>query len=375
MNKKEYGQFFSKNKDYILKNMIVEMPLDTCNNIFVDPFAGEKDLLNWISMSCRRKGMPIEAYDIDPQIDGVESRDSLLCPPDLKGKYIITNPPYLAKNKTKNKDLFFAYDTNDLYKASLKMIMGYDIFAKSYCRDGCEGGIIIVPLNFFSDRDWKLRRDFLEKYKVISLNIFEERVFKDTSYTVCAFNFKKREKDELQRFRIRIYPDYLTNSQVRTESGGTGYHLRPTLSDNNNYTIGYQFNELIRDKSKKVKVSRLVENVELGDNFISKLYLRSIDTGSMEGRIGLSIKNEPFYGKISTRTSATIVLSEVFSEEEQLIVVKKFNDILEKYRKKYYSLFLTNFRNSTSHYARKRIDFKMAFDLISHISKNYLIDK
>ncbi len=326
--KSELGQFLTKNKDYILKNMIVDMPQDTCKNIFVDPFAGEKDLLKWISRSCRRKGMTVEAYDIDPKIEGVEHRNSFLNPPIIKGKYIITNPPYLAKNKTKNKEVFEAYDTDDLYKSALKMLMGWDINSKEYNKDNsCEGGIIIVPLNFFSDRDWKLRRDFLSRYKVICLNVFEEQVFSDTSYIVCAFNFRKfLYNGEEQVFRIRFYPDYLINDEAQKQ----GHHLRRTLSEYNQYTIGYEFKKLIKNKSDKIKVGRLVDYKKIEENwYISKLFLRAVDTGSNDGRIKLSIKEEPFYGKISERTHATIIFSQVIEKEKEKIIVKKFNEILE----------------------------------------------
>jgi len=365
--KQNLGQFYTKNSEYILKNMITDMPETTCGRIFVDPFAGEKDLLKWISKSCRRKGMPIEAYDIDPKSEDVERRDSLLNPPDLKNKYVITNPPYRAKNKSKDKEIFECYKADDLYKASIKMIIGWDIEEQNYNDDkACDGGILIVPLNFFSDRSYQLREDFMTRYKVISLNIFEETVFKDTTYTVCAFNFCKMNKGSLQRFRVRIYPDYLVNKEVQNR----GYHLRPTLSINNKFTIGYSLHQMIQNKSNKIKVARLVKDREIEPGWkISKLFLRAIDTGSNEGRIKLSFREDALYGKVSERTHATIILSEELTETEEKTIIEKFNEILEEYRLKYHSLFLTNFRNSTASYARKRIEFKMAFNLISHIIK------
>lgn len=369
-NKKELGQFYTKNAEYILKNMIIDMPQDTCRNVFVDPFAGEKDLIKWISKSCRRKGMPVEAYDIDPKSDNVDQRDSLLNPPDISGKYIITNPPYRAKNKSKEKNVFEFYKTDDMYKASIKMIMGWDIEGQCYDdTKACKGGIVIVPVNFFSDRGYQLREDFMTRYKIISLNIFEETVFKDTTYTVCAFNFCRRINGELQRFRIRIYPDYLTNKEAKSR----GYHMRPTLSKSNRFTIGYAFHNKIQNKSTKIKAGRLVRGKKLKDGWkTSRLYLRAIDTGSNDGRIKLSLRDNRFFGKISERTHATIIFSRKMLKEEEEIILGKFNEILEEYRNKYHSLFLTNFRNSTVNYARKRIDFKMAFDLISHIIKTEL---
>ncbi len=369
MSKKEYGQFFTKNKDYILRDMLDGMPSEVCETIFVDPFAGEGDLLEWISSICRKKNMLLEAYDIDPKLENVVLRDSLLNPINLKGKYVITNPPYLAKNKTKNKEIFEKYETDDLYKASIRMIMGYDFKDHGYDDNrGCSGGILIVPVNFFSDRDWKLRECFLRRYKILSLNIFEEKVFDDTTYTVCSFNFRKIKKNEEQKFKIRIYPGYLKDKEAQRR----GYSLMPTLTEFYKYTVGYEFFRLIKDRSLCLRVGRLAEDTKLDNWVVSRLYLRAIDTGAMDGRIGLSMRKEPFVGKISERTHATILLSEKFLIREQKAIVEKFNEILEDYRVKFHSLFLTNFRNSTSNYARKRIDFRMAFDLISHIAKKHL---
>ncbi len=371
MNKKtELGQFFTTNSKYILKNMITDMPVNTCENVFVDPFAGERDLLKWLTMACRRKYMPTEAYDIDPVDEEVKFRDSFLTPPSFCGKYIITNPPYLAKNKTKNKVVFDAYDTNDLYKAAIKMFMGWDIETRVYDDNkNCKGGIVIVPLNFFCDRDWKLRKDFLSRYKIICLNVFEEKVFKDTSYTVCAFNFREfRHPTEKQKFRIRFYPDYNTNSDFKKDKREC--HLRCILNEDNKYTLGYNFIKLTKDRSEKIKVGRLVGYKELEEGWcISKLSLRAIDTGSNDGRIKLTIRESPFYGKVSDRSLATIIFSKEIEIEKQEIIAVKFNEILEDNRDKYHSLFLTNFRNSTVNYSRKRIDFRMAFGLISHIVK------
>jgi hypothetical protein len=67
-------------------------------------------------------------------------------PPSYQNSWIITNPPYLARNKCPNKTLFDKYNTNDLYKC----------FITSLCDQSapCHGGIMIIPSGFFfSPRD------------------------------------------------------------------------------------------------------------------------------------------------------------------------------------------------------------------------------
>ena len=82
-------QHFTKQYEKILKN------IDFHPKEAVDPFAGECDLFNY---STETKWT---FYDIEPKKENVIKNDSLLNPIDYTGKTVITNPPYLAKNKTK----------------------------------------------------------------------------------------------------------------------------------------------------------------------------------------------------------------------------------------------------------------------------------
>lgn len=66
-----------------------------------------------------------ETYDIQDNL-GATAQDTLLNPPDYKNKWVITNPPYLTKNKAKDKTIFNKYDVDDLYKATLKSILNCD---------------------------------------------------------------------------------------------------------------------------------------------------------------------------------------------------------------------------------------------------------
>jgi hypothetical protein len=180
MNKKqELGQFFTTNYEYIFQNMNIP------NNIknIIEPFTGNGDLLKFIK---NQDNYNIECYDIDPLKDYVIKQDTINNPPNYNDKFIITNPPFLARNKSNNKKLFDKYNTNDLYKCFIMEIINNISL----------GGIIIVPLNFFSSirkNDINLRKLFLEKYEIIQLNIFEEKVFDDTTSTICSFQFKQKK--------------------------------------------------------------------------------------------------------------------------------------------------------------------------------------
>ena len=133
MKKSQLGQFYTSNYEYILSNMRIPDDVKT----IIEPFVGKGDLLNFIE---NKDNYKIETYDIDPKIDNSIKRDTLSNPPVYKNKFVLTNPPFLARNKSKKKDLYDKYKCNDLYKC----------FIMNLISDVCQGGIVILPLNFFS---------------------------------------------------------------------------------------------------------------------------------------------------------------------------------------------------------------------------------
>jgi hypothetical protein len=156
-NKQKLGQFMTTNFNYILQNFIIPQNIST----IIEPFCGNGDLLNFID----KDKYIIECYDIDPKKDFIIQKDTIKEPPDYKNKYLLTNPPYLARNKCNHKELFDKYNVNDLYKCVIKEII----------INSPIGGILIIPLNFWSsirESDIELRKDFLEKFNIIQLNIF-----------------------------------------------------------------------------------------------------------------------------------------------------------------------------------------------------------
>jgi type I restriction-modification system DNA methylase subunit len=320
-SKKKLGQFYTTNYEYILEGFDIPS-----GSKVIEPFVGQGDLLKWVGPR-----YSVEAYDIDPKIDAI-TRDTLANPPDYEGKFVITNPPYLAKNKNKDKTIYDKYAVDDLYKA----------FLKSLVEGNVQGGIVIVPLNFISDRDKKIRNTFFQNYNITKMKIFEETVFRDTSYTVCAFQFSKGK--QTSTFPATILP--------------SSKKIDLSLEEKWGWRVGGHLHE---KKNSKYKIGRLLP----GHIPSSDLFLYAIDTGTNDGRIRLAVKKEHFYGKNTDRAFATIT-TDIPIKDEQL-VAKKFNEQLESYRSQYHSLFLTNYRNSTKSYARKRISFDMCYNMIKEI--------
>lgn len=333
-NKKKYGQFYTTNADYILTGFTIPTNVSK-----IEPFVGSGDLAKWGDID--------EVYDIDPKIKNAIIRDTLKNPPKYKNKYVITNPPYLAKNKNKDKTLYNKYKVDDLYKASIISMVNGNV---------C-GGIIIIPLNFLCSQDTPIRDCLFSKYDILKINIFEESVFDDTDIPICAIQFIRKERQLLGtsksiETKITTYPSKKIINHVFKKS--------------ENWMVGGKlYNNVIKSN---YEIGRLLEN---GSNY-TNLYLYAIDGGSPNNRIRLEYQTTPYYGKISDRSFATIT-SNIKIENEKY-VINEFNRIIECYRNKYNSLFLTNFRNSTKHYVRKRITFKLAFNIIQHILTKQLFN-
>lgn len=344
--KKTLGQFYTTNHEYILQN--IELP-NYVKNI-IEPFAGNGDLLQFIEKYENQKNIKynIECYDIEPKKDYIINRDTINDPPNYNDKYVITNPPYLARNKSTDKTQFDKYNVNDLYKC----------FIMNIINDVCLGGILIIPLNFWSSirvADIELRKLFLEKYKIIMLNIFEERVFSDTSYTICSLQFELKNTSSANILNICVYP---SKTNIITE-----------LNSKNNYMIGGEIYNL--PLNNIYKITRLTNKNK--ENCNTNILVKCIDD-NIKSQIGLSyVEDKDIYidktPNQSARTYATLIIEPKIDKEKQKNLIENFNKYLSEHREKYCSLFLTNYRESKD-IARKRI----SFDLVYSIAE-YILDK
>lgn len=338
MSKKQLGQFYTTNYEHILRNMYIP---ENIKHI-IEPFVGNGDLLKFLQ---NKEKYTIETYDIDPKYENTIKRDTLLHPPKYSGKFVLTNPPYLARNKSKNKDIYDKYNCNDLYKCFIQQII----------EDTCDGGIMIIPLNFISSirkGDIELRKNFLCKYSMEVINIFEERVFDDTSYSVCSILFTPNKDN---KSNVYIYP--------------SNKHMEIELNEDNNYTIGGEVYKL--PINNKYKIERATKETKKN---ITNILLKCIDD-SIENQLGFKIvKDEDRFidntENLSARSYATLVINKKLTLQQQETLVIKMNEYIREKREKYNSLFLTNYREKN----RKRISFDLAFDICNYILTREKLD-
>lgn len=337
--KRKLGQYFTKNYEYILQKMFIPKEVHTV----IEPFCGDMDLLKFVS----NPEIKLECYDIKPKNDSVIERDTLLSPPDYKGKFILTNPPYLARNKCGEKRTFDMYKENDLYKCFIKIICEpHNI---------CDGGILIVPLNFFCSirkQDTFLKEMFINRYVIKHLNIFEFPVFDDTSYAVCSFQFEKRMNQENTDFSCDIY-----------KKKDTVVSKNFDLNKSNNFTIGGHMYKL--PSSNKYSITRLTLKNQQSKS--SNIFVNCLDDKNGINKIKFEYSPENKYvdetENLSCRAFCTLVIFPYIDDEKQKILVEKCNHFLNEQRDLYDSLFLTNYREG----ARKRISFELIYSIVDYI--------
>jgi len=399
------------------------------NYLWVDLYAGEGNLilpiLNEIPENQRESFFHKHIYLFDVQKDvvlnciknagkygipkeiaeqNIKTRDNLENFPRIlkQQKYPIfhiTNPPYLylgyiRKHDETQKYLGYFEGINKGYQDLYQIAMINDL------RNDIENLIYVIPTNFLygASVSNKFRLDFLRHYKINKMTIFETSMFKFTGTNICIGFFKRKSisKDEPQSFEGLKFKN--KNKFVKRE-----YYLKPKYK----YRAGSVFEEFIENNriQKPLKVSYYLQKEEVLNNpgpFEIKvidanryennqyknliinvseklkkklvnniLYVRTVDTGSVDGRVGLGIVKEHFGVDgiyVSGNTYRThpiqIFLDPELTYKDQILLRNYFNTILEHFREKLDSEFLTTYKYSKADYTRKYLGLTQVRGLI-----------
>ena len=427
-NRRKFGMHLTS-KDIFYKYIYPEIKQDLKNYIWVDLYAGEGNLilpiLNFISQNERndfflnhiflfdiQKEMVnrciknAESYGISEVIakQNILIRDNLESFPEfLKQKkfpvYHVTNPPYLylgyiKKHSETQKLLHYFKKDNIGYQDLYQIAMLNDL------RSGIEDLVYIIPSNFLygASVSNKFRLDFLRYYKILKMVIFETKIFEFTGTNICIGFFKKRKKPKIKDLTfsgIKIkkqnkisHKDYILKFQYKYRAGyefdeflknyRTKYPLKvkyyflkdKVLENLGNSEIDViDANQYMNNKYKKLK---LKINEKLKQKLESNiLYIRTVDTGSYHGRVGLGIIKADFNVNgilVSGNTYRThpiqIFLEPQLSLEDQILIKDYFNFILELFREHLDSEFLTTYKYSNADYTRKYLGLTQTRKLI-----------
>lgn len=410
-------------KEFILP----EIKDKLCNYIWVDLFAGkgnlilpilelipnnerieffkkhvflfdiQKELVEQAIQNAMEYGIPKDIAEQNIiQRDTIRSYPEFLLNLDFP-VYHITNPPYLyigyiAKHKETKKYLEYFKGNNEGYQDLYQLALINDL------HHGIKNMVYVIPSNFlfgFSVSN-KIRDDFLKYYMIRKATIFEKEIFEytGTNVIICFFERKKEPKHEVFSFgSIKI------NKEIKERIY--------TLNPKNHYRAGNDFKEFVNEcqanKPLKIKYYLTIEEVnnnkgdfevevidanafngreykkvkiyvnkELHDRIKTNiLFVRTLDTGSLNGRAGI-YKIRDVFGvdgilvtKDRYRTHPIqIFIEPQLSPEEQTLLMNYFNLMLEYFREKTDSEFMTTYKYSNSEYTRKYLGLSQVKKLI-----------
>ena len=336
-----------------------------------------------------------ESYGISGEIarTNIKLRDNLESFPQLLKRkkfpiFHVTNPPYLyigyiKKHKETQNYLDYFKNENAGYQDLYQIAMINDL------RNNIGNLIYVIPSNFLfgASVSNKVRQDFLKFYNITKMIIFETSMFEFTGTNICIsfFKRKKQQKNEIQSFKAIKFKNKNTLSNRE-------YHLKPKYK----YRAGSEFDEFFEEyaANNPLKISYYLQHDEVLKNSgpfeisvidankyenthyrrlilkVNKnlheklhrniLYARTVDTGSIDGRAGLGIVKEHFGVDgiyVSGNTYRThpiqVFLNPELSFNDQLLLRNYFNMILEHFREKLDSEFLTTYKYSNANYTRK----------------------
>jgi hypothetical protein len=358
-----------------------------------------------------------ETYGITGEIarTNIKLRDNLESFPQiLKRKkfpiFHITNPPYLylgyiKKHKETQNYLDYFKNENTGYQDLYQIAMINDL------RNKVGNLIYVIPSNFLfgASVSNKVRQDFLKYYRIAKMIIFETSMFEFTGTNICIsfFNRKTEQKDEIQSFKAIKFKNKNTFSNRE-------YHLAPKYK----YRAGSAFDEFLEEYAahNPLKISYYLQRDEVLKNSgifeisvidankyenshyrelilkVNKnlqdklhrniLYARTVDTGSIDGRAGIGIVKEHFGVDgiyVSENTYRThpiqIFLNPELPFNDQLLLRNYFNMILEHFREKLDSEFLTTYKYSNANYTRKYLGLTQVRKIIETFPYELEVEK
>ncbi|MHA1253091.1 MAG: N-6 DNA methylase, partial [Candidatus Helarchaeota archaeon] len=276
----------------------------------------------------------------------------------------------------------------------------YQIAMINDLRNNIKNLIYIIPTNFLFGAavSNKFRMDFLKYYQILKALIFEVKVFEFTGTNICISFFKKKKNPgaNVQKFQgikfkkkgvilERIYEltpsskyragaefDIFTKKYRTVKPLQVKYYLtKEEVEKNrgNNKIMAIDTNKYLSNDYQQVS---LYVNDKLKDKILSNiLYIRTVDTGTVNGRAGLNVIRDDFkvdgiyVSKATYRTSPIqIFLKPPLPIKDQLLLKDYFNLILEYFREKLDSEFLTTYKYSDAEYTRKYLGLTQVRKLI-----------
>ncbi|AHI53835.1 hypothetical protein SSABA_v1c04260 [Spiroplasma sabaudiense Ar-1343] len=335
MKKNELGQFFTVKSSWITKPVLDFIKENTKKrNIILDPFAGQGDLFESLRGRLKREDLYFLGFDIDKDLKWTIN-DSLERIPltQEENTFIVTNPPYLAKNSCKRNGYERTYENyfeksewTDLYLIAMQRMVDLKI-----------PGVAIVPETFINS---KFSKEFINRIVII-----EPNPFNDTEVPICIVCFDGSKRQDCVIFKNNSKIDSLENLK------------------------------LLNPKNESLNLNDLRFN-----DIAGSIALRGVDSTNPSDKIRFLDKNELGLSILKIKNSSraiTVLNSSKLSnlDENQIKKIIDFsNKYLNDYRESTCDVLLTPFKgNNKENIRRRRLDFKLAKAIIEKAYKNIIL--
>jgi len=332
--------------------------------------------------------------------------------------YHITNPPYLyigyiKKHKETQKYLEYFKGNNKGYQDLYQIALANDL------KHNIPKMIYIIPVNFIfsSSGANKIRDTFFNVYQINKAIIFEKKIFENTGVNVGIFFFEKKNEtsvdtitfeglkisdtdnkkrlyvltpnnhyragnefeDFIEKYRAKnplSVKFYLMHDEIQSNTGNTSHTNHTDNTDNTNNTGNTCDKSIIVvDANDFTRTGYTKREIKVSDQFYNKvksniLYVRTIDTGSLNKRAGLYVIQEDYQadGIIVSKPYRThpiqLFLEPVLPIDMQYLLKDYFNLVLEYLRTVTDSEFLTTYKYSDSIHTRKYLGLSQVKKII-----------
>ncbi|MEM3540011.1 MAG: N-6 DNA methylase [Thermoplasmata archaeon] len=309
----------------------------------------------------------------------------------------ITNPPYLyigyiVKHPETQKYIDYFQGENkgfqDLYQLALVNDLRYSIKKMVY----------IIPSNFLFGLSVsnKIRNVVLPFYTIRKAIIFERGIFEftGTNVIICFFERKNIPKNEIISFngiKINIIAQkrkYILDPENQYRAGSEfekfvneykaikplniTYYLTLEEVEKNKGEFEIEVLNVNAFNKTKYEKMKIYVNEKLFNKIKSNiLFIRTLDSGTINGRAGLyEIKNVfDTDGILVTKSKYRTQPIQIFIQpsltiEEQILLKDYFNLLLEYFREKTDSEFMTTYKYSNSKYTRKYLGLSQVKNLV-----------
>lgn len=322
---------------------------------------------------------------------------------DLK-VYHITNPPYLYLGYiVKNKRLHFWLDYFKTIGEEYQDV--YQLALINDLKHGIKNMIYIIPSNFLygASVSNKIRMDMLQYYWIKEAIIFERKIFEHTGQHTGIFFFERKEKPshEPQSFNVikvgsrnvsgkvvEIHPSRKYRAGIIFEEFVEKYKVPNQVN-----IRFYLFEEVLKKNPGEEEIVCIDSNAYINGDYVRKvfkvskaiaekikmniLFLKTLDGVREDEKAGIyeirKIYNADciVVSKAPYRTHPIQLFFEPpLSMEDQILLMKYFNTVLNYLRDISDSEFMTTYKYANTLFTRKYLGLTQARKLIQTLPLN-----